>query len=245
MTDAVVVTRNSRAALGFAFIAGVAIGVIAGAHVVKKAIMEDMEARIDEEIETFRASYGAVHKKPWATPQEAVAELHPEAVIQVNKFEQPEPRTPVAYDKIREFKEGDVAPDEDIDPEEEHALEAEFGSEAVQNNIFEGQRILLIPEEVFAEDEGDFVKETVNWYPLDEVLTDVRDNKIESYAKTVGTEFVSKFGVGEDPNTLFVRNERLKVDYEICNQPNGSYEQLVLGIGEEPQISDRDRINGA
>lgn len=48
----------------------------------------------------------------------------------------------------------------------------------------------------------------------DGVLTDDDDNIIEDITNTVGEDYASHFGEFED-DSVFVRNERLKTDYEI------------------------------
>lgn len=73
---------------------------------------------------------------------------------------------------------------------------------------------IIPPEEFDMEDDYETISLT---YYTDGVLTDDTDNIIENLEDTVGYDFPNHFGdYAEDPDTVFVRNERLRVDYEIC-----------------------------
>lgn len=70
----------------------------------------------------------------------------------------------------------------------------------------------VIPPEEFGElDEYEMI--SLNYYE-DGVLTDDRDELIEDVEEIVGFESLSHFGEYED-DSVFVRNDRLKADYEI------------------------------
>lgn len=54
-------------------------------------------------------------------------------------------------------------------------------------------------------------------YYEDGVVTDDWGDVIEDIPNTVGTEFSSHYGEdNDDPDIVYVRNDRLKTDYEIC-----------------------------
>lgn len=71
---------------------------------------------------------------------------------------------------------------------------------------------VIPPDEYDMED--DYDAETLTYY-TDGVLADDNDKIIEDVANIVGNDFASHFGEYED-DTVFIRNERLKTDYEIC-----------------------------
>lgn len=70
---------------------------------------------------------------------------------------------------------------------------------------------IITPEEFDELDEYEAVSLT---YYADGVLTDVHDEPIEDVEDVVGSDFESHFGEYED-DSVFVRNDRLKKDYEI------------------------------
>ena len=76
-----------------------------------------------------------------------------------------------------------------------------------------GKPYVISPEEFGEmEDEG---YETISLiYYADKVLTDDDNELVEDVENTVGTESLTHFGEYED-DSVFVRNDRLKADYEI------------------------------
>lgn len=234
--DETVIIRNSKGALTFAFLAGATIGVYVGGALVRRAMREQMSEQIEEEFERLRAKYAGV--KPWSSPKEAVEELHPEMTLaeKVKGFQEPPKRAHVAYEKIREFQPNDEAPEET-----EEELEA-----PVVETAPESEDIYVITSEVFVADEKGHIQESLSYYPLDNTVTDPRDNKVYQHQKFIGDKFHTYFGSGDDPNTVCVRNDKLQIDYEISLVPNGSFERDVAGIAaEEPaELTDRQRING-
>lgn len=70
----------------------------------------------------------------------------------------------------------------------------------------------VIKPEIFGE-EDDYEEVSLTYY-ADGVLCDERDNRIEDIAGTVGEDYAEHFGDYED-DSVFVRNDRLKTDFEI------------------------------
>lgn len=70
----------------------------------------------------------------------------------------------------------------------------------------------IIPPEEYGE-KDEYETESLTYY-ADGVLTDDQDNPIEDVDNVVGYGFESHFGEYED-DSVFVRNDRLKIDYEI------------------------------
>jgi hypothetical protein len=71
----------------------------------------------------------------------------------------------------------------------------------------------IIPESEFGSNE-DYDTITLYYYIYHDVLTDENDEPIANVENVVGLEFASYLDEGED-NSVFVRNERLKCDFEI------------------------------
>ena len=70
---------------------------------------------------------------------------------------------------------------------------------------------VISPEEF--DDHEDYETVSLTYYS-DGVLTDERDNVIEDVEGTVGEDSLTHFGEYED-DSVFVRNDDLKIDYEI------------------------------
>ncbi len=81
---------------------------------------------------------------------------------------------------------------------------------------------------------------TYTYYAEDDVLTDSDDDPLPNADQIVGQDNL-KFGHGsDDPNVVFVRNDRLQLDMEIVRSP-GSYEREVMGLETETELEHSDR----
>lgn len=72
----------------------------------------------------------------------------------------------------------------------------------------------VIKPEEFGQTDEDYDLISLNYY-ADDVLTDDFDDIIEDVEGTVGEDSLSHFGEYEN-DTVYVRNDARKVDYEIC-----------------------------
>lgn len=122
----------------------------------------------------------------------------------------------------------DQTPDEAAEPVEEPEEESnddratyeEMVERLSYNNYYHGptkevddmDEPYVIKPEIFGE-EDDYEEVSLTYY-ADGVLCDERDNRIEDIAGTVGEDYAEHFGDYED-DSVFVRNDRLKTDFEI------------------------------
>lgn len=124
---------------------------------------------------------------------------------------------------------------DDIEEEEE---------ELVTTNIFEkhgtsddyeldlsnvgSDRPYIISNEMFEDSELQYNQNTLTYYQGDRVLVDEKDQPIP--IKSVVGESNLKFGSASgDLNLVYIRNEKLEVDFEILRS-YGSYSEEVLGV---------------
>lgn len=83
----------------------------------------------------------------------------------------------------------------------------------------------------FFEDHEDHKKLTITYYGEDDVLADDKDAPIRDVAGTVGENVFDKFGEqSDDENIVYVRNNRLQVDFEITRDLR-AFTEVVLGYG--------------
>lgn len=80
-----------------------------------------------------------------------------------------------------------------------------------ENAVTEDRPYVISPDEFGEGDEYDIISLT---YYADGVLTDDMDELVDDVEGTVGQESLSHFGEYED-DSVFVRNDKLKTDYEI------------------------------
>ncbi len=88
---------------------------------------------------------------------------------------------------------------------------------------------IISPEE-FGES-GNYTQISLTYYS-DGVLADDEDEIIEDIDDTVGEDFADHFGDYED-DSVFVRNDRLRCDYEILKDNRSYHDVAGIGIGQE------------
>lgn len=125
--------------------------------------------------------------------------------------------------------------DEDFD-EKEAAEYAEEVSRLGYNNKSEAENVnaavsaynradapYVIPPEEFGEVDG--YDQITLWHHEDGVLADENDERVEDVGRAVGDDYADHFGEYDD-NAVYIRNDRLKVDYEILLAPRKYSEVL-------------------
>lgn len=91
----------------------------------------------------------------------------------------------------------------------------------IKKEVADVERPYVIPPEEFGEfDEYETISLT---YYADKVLADDMDEIVEDVDYVVGTDSLTHFGEYED-DSVFVRNDRLKADYEILLDPRNYYD---------------------
>lgn len=93
----------------------------------------------------------------------------------------------------------------------------------------------IIHQDEFAQNEGEYSKVTLTYYAADAVLTDEDEDVIRNPDSIVGLNSLNNFGHGaDDYHVVYVRNDRLEIDYEICLLA-ASYEETVQGLTREDE----------
>ena len=86
----------------------------------------------------------------------------------------------------------------------------------------------IISVEEFSEENPHFDKLTIYYYSEDDTLVDENEEIITDVNVVVGGDALSYFGAWNgDPNAIYVRNEKISVDYEVINL-NKSYSDTVV-----------------
>ncbi len=89
--------------------------------------------------------------------------------------------------------------------------DSNVSEEEVDENMINDKPYVISPDEFGEFDDYDVISLT---YYADQVLADENDELVEDIEETVGFESLNTFGQYED-DSVFVRNDRLKCDYEI------------------------------
>jgi hypothetical protein len=86
----------------------------------------------------------------------------------------------------------------------------------------------VIHQDEFKGTESGYSQTTYTYYEVDDVLTNTDDTPVPNGDIVVGQDNL-KWGHGtDDPDVVFVRNDKLELEMEICRVPK-SYEEEVLG----------------
>lgn len=95
---------------------------------------------------------------------------------------------------------------------------------------------LIITELEYMQDEEDYEKLSISWFPGDRVLVDSKEKPIDDVEATVGINNLNHLGV--DQSVIYVRNNKLEMDFEIAIEA-GTYRETVLG--EDQPVMERTR----
>jgi hypothetical protein len=99
----------------------------------------------------------------------------------------------------------------------------------------------VISYEEFAEEMNNFEKLTLNYYEDDDVLTDEEDGVVTDVIGVVGDDALTSFGDrSEDPEVVYVRNEKLETDYEVIRLSK-SFAKDVLGYDPDDGVIQHPR----
>lgn len=205
-------------------------GGLAGYIYAMKTLDKAYSDLANQEIADAKVFYAKLHKKEqFADPISALEETVREHIMEATP-PPPEEEIVEAIEVIEEAAE-EVTNIFEIGEESDFDLEAEI-------RMRKPDRPYLITEAEHLENPNEYEQSTLTFYEGDDVLTDSRDKPIPEPDKIVGDDNLLRFGVGtDDPNIVYVRNERLKMDFEVLRS-TGKYTTEVLGFIEH---SDSDR----
>lgn len=102
-----------------------------------------------------------------------------------------------------------------------------------------GEDIYVIHQDEFFNNEMEgYSQTTITYYAGDDILTDSADVPVYGHEGIIGE---LKFGFGsDDEDTFYVRNDRLKAEYEILRDP-GRFSEIILGLEADAQQT-RDEL---
>lgn len=176
------------------FAAGAATGSLVAWQLTKRKY----ERLIDEEIESVKEAFSryrsGVSYQHYTGAQDSAAENGEETDQMAIEFEETGDE-PADYEKYSK----------QYDPNHSNKTTEEVKS-------MDNDGPYVIPPEDFGE-ESDYDIKSLTYY-ADGVLTDDWDNVIEDVDELIGEESLTHFGEYED-DSVFVRDDTLKIDYEI------------------------------
>lgn len=129
------------------------------------------------------------------------------------------------YDKVGRPH---LVPDDPRPSLDEVMAEEAYQNHPVDSNEDEGPYIISIED--FSEGCPNYDKLSFNYYELNDVLTDDQDGVIDDHEALVG-EALDNFGaLSDDPDVVYVRNDKASTDIEITRQYTNFEEVTGLKI---------------
>jgi predicted ATPase with chaperone activity len=91
---------------------------------------------------------------------------------------------------------------------------SDLASEMAEENFPEDKPPYVISLEQFSE--GALESDTLYYYEEDDTLADTQEEQISDYVDLIGEDVLDRFGEkSEDPDIVYVRNEKMGIDYEV------------------------------
>lgn len=201
------------------------LGVAGGYHLAEKKLEQKYADLSSEEIAEAKRFYSLLNKTEFETPAAAVEALIPEdperdeAIEALRNYQGIAMDTPTSGVLVDSQPIDETDYDNDFDYEEEVKLRS---SDAPY----------IITKDEFFENDPENEQSSVTYFVGDDTISDERDETIDDIDGTVGEDNLLKFGYGSgDSNVLYVRNEKLGLDFEV-NYSTGKYVEQVLGFIE-------------
>lgn len=150
-------------------------------------------------------------------------------VEDVSKYERPEPSFETVMAET-EHPEDDEPEDDDLvdDSEEEEVTdeEEEVFDEDKEMEEYEEQaneyvgtfEPYLIQEETYFRLHDGYDKISLSWSESEGLLRDDEDDTVLDISKFIGYDSLEHFGDYSDPRCVYVRNERMRTDFEVTRE---------------------------
>jgi hypothetical protein len=210
------------------FVGGAAVGALTTYKLIKDKYEKFAQDEIDSVLDYNRRRRANVERAlEKSEKREPVSEMTDEQyekryknVVRKNHY------NPDIRPRGRDFDEPD--PDDGNGEEELRQQTMAFNV----HNIVDYEPPHVISIDSFSDDMQHFDKLTLHYYEVDETLVDEREELISNVEDLIGDECLDCFGQdSNDPDIVYVRNERLASDFEIIRLPQ-SYQETVIGKDE-------------
>jgi hypothetical protein len=241
LEEAAVVTRRlNTQAIGMGVVGlgvGVAIGFFFGYRWNKEKIKAETFKESQKEVEKIREFYReqaeSVRVIPSAKPElDEVVEERGYAQLDTRPERPTRPPVPVLEPSVlprRDFTPGGLAK-RHVEREKDKNDGWDYGIELTKRTT---DRPYIIHQDEYAQKEEGYEQTTFTYYAVDAVLTDEDESPVDDPEGSVGLDNLGNFGHGaDDYHVLYVRNDRLEIDYEICLVA-ASYRETVQGLSND------------
>jgi len=206
---------------------GVVVGAALGFYFGRKWNKEKLRAEAYEEskieVEKIRSAYFAKDKP---SVEEVIEQRGYSTAVEVEEHERPtRPPVPVQEPLPPPVK----APEPEVMSDTVARSVSGVWNYADELRNRNPEYPYVIHQDEFVEGTDGYRKVVYTYYAVDDVLVDEDDRPLPHGDQVVGQDNL-KFGYGtDDEDVVFVRNQKLEIEMEICRVPR-SYEEEVLGL---------------
>ena len=232
-----VLTKKSTLCVS-AFILGSLSGSVGSYLVVKEKLRKHYAELSDKEIEESKLYYARLHKTgEFADPVTALQQYA--GILEDNLYIPTEgniDKVELAVEEVAEAVEDAVEHSEPVIERniftDNNTSKLVWDYEVEQDNRRNNEPFIIHHDEFF-ENEHDFEQESLTYYENDLMLIASNDDVVENVPSVVGEDNLTRFGYGSnDNNIVYIRNERLEVDFEVIRSFT-SYNKDVLGLDDD------------
>ena len=233
----VTVTKNNPYLIAGVALVALTSGAALGYMYAKKKLVTQYDQILEEQIESTKNYYTRLNKREqFKTPAEAVEVLVPE--------EERDEKVDTAAAALLAYQ-GEKVDEERVT---EVVSNIFVDSIPVDDNFDYSEEMkdrdpempYVISREEYMENVSENEQSTLSYFAGDDVLLDEKEEIINDSDTVVGNQNLLRFGHGsKDNNTVYVRNEKLELDFEIVKS-EGKYSEEVLGFIEHSD--DRRKI---
>lgn len=243
----VTVTKNNPFILAGVFVVGLGIGGFVAYKITKKRLSDEFDQELTEQIAAAKQFHSRLAKEgEFESPESAVKALVPDEIVEAVQAYQGREK-PIAYDKpetivdprppvdvvVEEVK---VTQNVFVQAKEDDPRDWDYNAEIADRELNPDVPYTISFEE-FNENADNHEQTTVTYYAMDDTLVDSQDKPIDNTDYTVGDDNLTRFGHGSgDPNVVYVRNDKIDMDFEIIRD-HGSYQKQVFGTDPERDLS--------
>lgn len=186
---------------------GLALGICVGLGLQKK---QDLEA--EEFVENLKDE-NAIEMLDISSDWPEVSTVETGDIPVTQTFEEK-----MAQSESPEEDEGEESESEDIEEATDEEKAEQLMLKHRYNMKHAGEPYIIDESFYFAQDAG-YSQQTLTWSAGEMLLRDEDEQVIMDIARYIGYDALEHFGEGSsDPNSVYVRNDRLMTDYEVVRE---------------------------
>lgn len=219
---------------------GTAVGFFFGYRFNRAKIRAEVLKEAQEDMAQVRLYY---HQRYEADPPEAADVMDEERIVPQKPsldtvLEERMTRPPVPVREPMVDKAREVQYPKARETAKEKDLGWDYGTEMQGRSP---NHPYIIHQDEFNNNQLELGQKTWTYYAGDDILADEDDEVVVRPELVVGEENLKKFGHGsDDTDVVFVRNERVGIEFEICRSWK-SYVTEVQGVDPEERVLDEDQ----